>query len=192
MANTFAPRGLLPLKRNDGAMTNFAYSANNHPIASGYATNIFWGDPVKLVAAGTLQLAAAGDQIRGIFQGCNYKNPAGDWIYSKMWTASATYVAGSFSSNIIDDPNMEFQAQWNGSSVPALADQGALFNHQTGSGTAATGLSTIAMDYSTLSTSTGTWRYLRPVTRPDNDTTTANFWGVFAPALHDFRVNTGI
>lgn len=40
-----------------------------YPVASAYATVLYWGDPVKLAADGTLQAAAPGDRVIGVFVG---------------------------------------------------------------------------------------------------------------------------
>lgn len=39
------------------------------PVASAYATVLYKGDPVKLASTGTLQAAAPGDRVYGIFDG---------------------------------------------------------------------------------------------------------------------------
>jgi hypothetical protein len=39
------------------------------PVATGYATALYYGDPVKLATDGTLQAAAAGDRLFGVFVG---------------------------------------------------------------------------------------------------------------------------
>src|SRR5688572_610828 len=39
------------------------------PVASAYATALYTGDPVKRAADGTLQAAAPGDRVFGIFDG---------------------------------------------------------------------------------------------------------------------------
>ena len=54
MPSTSAPFGFRPSFHNSGQMRPKAYT-----IASTYATNIFSGDPVKLVDAGTVQLGTS-------------------------------------------------------------------------------------------------------------------------------------
>ena len=54
MSATSAPFGFRPSYHNSGRITAKAYV-----IASGYAQNIFQGDPVKLTDAGTIQLATS-------------------------------------------------------------------------------------------------------------------------------------
>jgi hypothetical protein len=39
------------------------------PVASAYATVLYRGDPVKLASTGTIQAAAAGDRVIGVFDG---------------------------------------------------------------------------------------------------------------------------
>lgn len=40
-----------------------------YPVASAYATVLYRGDPVKLASTGTIQAAAAGDRVIGVFAG---------------------------------------------------------------------------------------------------------------------------
>ena len=74
MSSTSAPFGFRASFHNSGQMRPKAYT-----IASTYAANIFEGDPVKLVDAGTVQLGTsdgtrsgtvAGILLLGIFAGC--------------------------------------------------------------------------------------------------------------------------
>jgi hypothetical protein len=191
MANTLSPRGFQPHERNYGP-----YNANTKPylIASGYATSIFTFDLVKLVTAGVIQLAAATDVPIGIFMGVKYTDATGAFKVSPYWPASATLLnATAVQAIVIDDPQIEFIAQFNGSSIPAQADVGAMFDIAlNGGGSTADGLSRSVADYSTLATTTKALRFQRFLERPDNDTTTANSWGVFAFGAHALRVNTGI
>ncbi|WP_376956379.1 hypothetical protein ABNQ39_00150 (plasmid) [Azospirillum sp. A26] len=190
MANVSAPLGFKPERRLDGAAWTGAVAS--YRIASGYSTSIYNGDVVKLINTGYLNRAGAGDQMRGIFIGCEYTNAAGQRIKSPYWPASVTTLASQdVTAFVIDDPNMVFEAQMNAAAtIPA--DLGANFNIVATAGSAATGLSAEQLDYSTLTTSAAQFRLIEVVSRPDNDPTSAYAKVLVAPALHDFRVNTGI
>ena len=80
-----------------------------YSIASGASGNIFSGDPVKMANTGTILVAAAGDQLLGVFRGCRYTNASGEVIYSAYWpdgTVSSDAVAF-----VVDDPNALFEVQ---------------------------------------------------------------------------------
>jgi hypothetical protein len=58
---------------------------------------------------GTILVAAAGDQLLGVFRGCRYTNASGEVIYSAYWpdgTVSSDAVAF-----VVDDPNALFEVQ---------------------------------------------------------------------------------
>lgn len=61
MSSTSAPFGFRPSFHNSGQIRPKAYT-----IASGYAANVFSGDPVKLVDAGTVQLGTSDGTRSGI------------------------------------------------------------------------------------------------------------------------------
>ena len=65
MANADVPRGFWPIRH----LTGGTIRTNEYAIATGYGTNIFKGDVVKLVAGGGIELAAAGNRFVGGFKG---------------------------------------------------------------------------------------------------------------------------
>lgn len=193
MANVNAPTGFKPLCKNDGSA--YTGALTSYQIANAYNTNIFLGDAVKFLTTGVIAVAAAGDQIRGIFMGCEYLDSTGKLIKSPYWPAS-TALFGSSSKNawakVIDDPNMLFECQMN-AAPNGQTDCGALFDLTASvAGSTGSGLSGQQIDVSTLATSTKVFRLIRFLERADNDTASIYCRGVYAPALHDFRVNTGI
>ena len=60
MSSTNAPFGLRTAYSPSGTIREFAGT-----ILSGYASDIYTGQPVKMVTDGTLQAAAAGDAVVG-------------------------------------------------------------------------------------------------------------------------------
>lgn len=159
MANADTPRGFWPLYHlTGGTVRSKVYS-----IASGYNTGIFTGDAVKLVAAGTIEAAAAGDRILGVFAGCEYTNASGEVIFSKQWPANTT--ATDIKAYVYDDPNIVFGVQSAGSTV--AADVGNLGDHVAGSGNTSTGLSGFELNGTTGTAAAG-FRVLGKVDQPDN------------------------
>jgi hypothetical protein len=122
------PYGFRPINLIGGQP--YAGSTRMFKIASGYNTNIFYGDPVKILrdtnsllpidgtivvqdkswAQGDMYLSGAIDQpyTIGVFMGCSYTNP-----YTKQKTFSQYYPAGVVADDIqayvVDDPDALFK-----------------------------------------------------------------------------------
>tara|TARA_R110002167_G_scaffold9644_1_gene44625 strand:- start:919 stop:1512 length:594 start_codon:yes stop_codon:yes gene_type:complete len=106
MSATSAPFGFRPSYHNSGRITAKAYV-----IASGYAQNIFQGDPVKLTDAGVITLATSdgtrsgttdGIKMLGILAGTQYIGSTGRPELSPFWPAS---TAGTeIIAWVYDDP----------------------------------------------------------------------------------------
>lgn len=192
MSNVNAPRGFKPARYVDGRPFNGAVSAYRLPSA--YASNLFVGDVVKLLSTGYLAKAAAGDQFRGVVVGINWVQANGVPGTQRYWPANTVTNNGADAEVLVaDDPGLVFEAVFtNSASVPAVADIGATFNLFDAGGSPASGLSGEGIDYTTGSSGAAQFRFLSFVKRGDNDVASANSRGLFAPALHDFRVNTGI
>lgn len=107
MANQDAAFGL---RANSKLGSNVnSEGTTEYSIASGASGNIFSGDPVKIMNTGTILVAAAGDQLLGVFRGCRFTNSSGEVIYSAYWpdgTVSSDAVAF-----VVDDPNALFEVQ---------------------------------------------------------------------------------
>jgi hypothetical protein len=90
-----------------------------YTIASTYAANIFLGDPVKLVDAGTIQLGTSdgsrtgtvdGVLLLGIFAGCEYNDATGKPTVSNFWPTGTT--ATNIVAYVYDDPETLFDVQY--------------------------------------------------------------------------------
>ena len=111
------PYGLLPQNLIGGQV--FAGSTRMIPIASGYATSLYYGDPVKFTSDGTLitsglaynSAAAETGGTLGVFLGCEY-TPAGGPLYGKQryqkWTGAT--VASDAVAYILDDYDVIMKA----------------------------------------------------------------------------------
>jgi hypothetical protein len=103
-----APYGLIPVNLIGGQV--FAGSTRYFPIASGYATDIGFGDLVKL-ASGTINKDTGTTTATpvGVFMGCTYTNPSTKQkLFAQNWPAST--VASDAQAIVCDDPNALFKA----------------------------------------------------------------------------------
>lgn len=103
------PYGLLPVNLIGGQV--FAGSTRLMSIASGYGTDIFFGDVVKRASNGTIEKDTGTSTATpvGIFMGCTYTNPS-----TKQKLFYQSYPAGTSASDIqayvADDPDVLFKA----------------------------------------------------------------------------------
>lgn len=160
---TNTPQGLQPRVYQNGA--NWSGQLNQYPIASGYATNLFSGDPITLLSNGTIGIGVAGSAIVGVFMGCFYQDSTGNWQYSQYWTANtATWNPGG-SGNVnaqafvVDDPNVLFDIQCvgtgaitNSANTIKQADINYNYNFHSGNGSTGSGQSGFYLDMTTQAT----------------------------------------
>lgn len=151
---TNAPNGLVPKKKLDGSA--WTGKLGNYPIASGYGTSLFKGDPVTILADGTLGIATPGSALVGVFWGVQYIPSTGGLpVNQQNWVAStATLGARVATGFVIDDPDVLFTVQeTNGSGAAgtplALADVGLNANLAIGTGNATTGISGASLNNTT-------------------------------------------
>ena len=120
MSSTSAPFGFRPSYHNSGQMRPKAYV-----IASGYANNIFSGDPVKLTDNGVIQLGTSdgtrsgttdGITLLGIFAGVQYLDATGKPTISPFWPASTTGT--NIVAWVYDDPETLYDVQYNNPGTP--------------------------------------------------------------------------
>jgi hypothetical protein len=135
------------------ASGSFTGKVRHIKIASGYGTGIFYGDFVKLVAAGTAEKAAVTTAVVtgtvGVFVGCAYTDPnTNQKTFSQQWPAST--VASDAVAYVVDDPKLVFQMQGDGS----IAQTGLGNNVQAIStaGSTSIGRSKNALDASSINT----------------------------------------
>ena len=113
MATSATPSGAQPVDTLS-ASGSFTGKVRHIKIASGYSTDIFYGDFVKLDSSGTVERAAMTTSVVagtvGIFVGCNYTDPT-----TKQPTYNQYYPASTAASDIVayvvDDPDLLFQMQ---------------------------------------------------------------------------------
>jgi len=152
MASSATPYGLRPSKMiGSGYQTS---GLNRYKIASGYNTNIFTGDVVKLVAAGTIEKDTGTTTATpiGVFMGVEYE-PSTDegLLHRQYWPADQTLKAGTQAwAYVVDDPDMLFEIQADES--VAQAGIGANAPLVQGAGSTATGLSGVSLDGGSIAT----------------------------------------
>jgi len=92
MATSATPMGAEPTDTLS-ASGSFTGKVRHMKIASGYGTAIFYGDFVKLVAAGTVEKSAITTAVVagtvGIFVGCSYTDPTSNQLtFNQQFPAS--------------------------------------------------------------------------------------------------------
>ena len=167
MANVDAPFGFVPVRMQGGAP--FSGGQSEYTISSTYGTNIFTGDLAIQAADGDIEVSAATSTNNiGVFNGCFYTDSNGKPQYAKYWPASTTSTdAVAF---IIDDPNVIFEAQEDGSAL-ALADRGTNTDLVATAGSTTTGRSGHEIDSDeTGSAATAQFRVVAVSKDPSNNT----------------------
>jgi len=142
MATSATPTGFKPVNLTGGRP--FAGATRAIPIASAYATSIFTGDVVKLVAAGTIEKDTGTDALTpvGIFMGCSYTDADMGFIQRPYWPAST--AASDAVAYVCDDPDAVFQIQ--SDQTVAQTALGSNFAVVQTAGSTITGISKVALD----------------------------------------------
>ena len=114
-----APYGLKPINLIGGQV--FSGSTRELPIQYGYATNIFYGDFVKIapyssgvtpggfITRAAVSTGTSNNQVTGVFLGCSYTNPlTKQKQFSQYWPGGT--LAGDAVAIVCDDPDTVFKA----------------------------------------------------------------------------------
>jgi len=151
---TNAPNGFQPVKKLDGSAWTGA--TNPYQIASTYATALFRGDPVTILAAdGTLGVGVAGATCVGVFWGVKYTDSTGVVKFMNYWPGNPGVLTGSVvEALVIDDPNTVFSIQETSGTGTAgtplaLADRGLNINFLYTAGSTSTGSSAVSINNAT-------------------------------------------
>lgn len=199
MATTAAPYGLKPVNLIGGQP--FAGSTRQLKIASGYASSIFNGSVVSIVAAGTVEIVnevgtnadpfVAGTV--GVFVGCTYTDPnTKQKLFSQYWPSGT--VASDAMAYVVDDYDCVFQIQADDTlAQSALGINIPVVNPTAGS--TVTGNSTMAADASEIDvTDTIAFKiidFVNSTTSEVGDTFT-DVLVKFNPKSHAYSNGTGI
>jgi hypothetical protein len=100
------PYGFKPINRVDGIA--YAGATLQYPITASYGTAIYFGDSVKIVAGGTIEVSGATTTgtIIGVFMGCQYTNSSGQTVQAQYYPASGATNAIAY---VVVDPMAEFK-----------------------------------------------------------------------------------
>ena len=166
-----APYGLVPVKMVSG--TPYAGVTRQYTIASGYGTNIFTGDAVKLVTAGTVERDTADAAMTpiGVFLGCTYTDPnSKQKLFSQYWPAST--VASDAKAYVVDATDVLFKVAVvsSGTTIGDLADTdlGANVAGVDNTGDTINGNSKIAISDTSATTNTLPFRIVELVEETKN------------------------
>ena len=201
MATTASPYGLKAVNHIGG--TPYAGSTRLLPIASGYATNIYNGSVVAIVAAGTVEIVtdlgnnadAFPAGVVGVFVGCTYTDPnLGTVVFRNNWPTGT--VADDAQAYIVDDPDVIFMAQADGAVTQADLGQNTNFAavQSTTTGDTTTGNSNSAVSSTTAATNTIAFRIVDFVDSPTSTVGDAftDLLIKFNAGIHSYDNATGI
>ena len=192
MAATATPMGAEPVGTLS-ASGSFSGKVRHIKIASGYAADVFYGDFVKMVAAGVIQKDTGTATMTpvGVFMGCAYTDPnTKQKTFSQMWPTGT--VASDAVAYVLDDPDAVFKMQSDESL--AQTDLGNNIGVVQTAGSTDIGRSKNALDGSTAATTnTLPLRIVEFVDGPDSavgdaytDVLVTYNWG-----MHQYRNATG-
>ena len=152
-----APYGLKPVNLIGGQV--FAGATRLMEIASGYATSIFYGDLVKRVTSGTIELDNGTTTATpcGVFLGVSFTNSNGQVQQQQFYPASQSIKSGTqIFAVVADDPDTLFQVvscsattTVAGMGIAAIGSNIALIQN---AGSTTTGNSAVAIDEGTQTT----------------------------------------
>lgn len=165
MASSAAPYGMVPIGTTPGYNTQ---GFETFTIADAYATSIYFGDVVKMAAAGVIQKDTGTTTLTpyGIFLGCRYTDSSGRVVDAQSWPAGLS-TGDTVYAKVLTDPNAVFLIQADGAAAQTVLGANAAIVQTAG--TAAIGKSRNALDISTVATtSTLPLRIVGFSTAPEN------------------------
>lgn len=192
MAATATPRGLVPVKLLGDRPYNGSHQ--RYPIASAYNTDIYKGDLVQLVTAGTIEkdTGTATATPIGVFMGVQYTDPNLNYlVFRQRWIANT--VATDAVAFVAADPDLIFEIQADGAVAQTALN--ANFGVTQGAGDNTTELSGVDLDIATInSTSTLPLRLVGFVDRPGSEVGDAftDCYVMWNEGTHQLRNATGL
>jgi len=147
------PFGLLPTRTLGSATWNGQSSSYFIDVTAG---NLFVGDPVKAMANGAIQPAAAGDVALGVFVGCRYivsNATVNDPQWYSFWLNGTSLRANTVPiALVVDDPSTIFAAQVNAAGNLVQTNMFNTINWAASAGNQLLGQSQYTLDFATLGT----------------------------------------
>ena len=151
MSATNAPFGLRPAFHPSGLDRAQALAGG---IVSGYASNIFKGQPVQYGTTansgtlGTIIQAGATGAFVGAFSGVQWTDTTGRARVSNYWPASTAYTAGTCTAYFYNDQNIVYEIQGDATIAQTAIGNEYNFSAVT-AGSSTTGLSACTLGVST-------------------------------------------
>jgi len=173
------PYGFRPVNRIDGLP--YAGAFRQLPIASNYNTAIYYGDPVAIVAGGTIAKSSTSGSaitsavIAGVFVGCQYVNAQGQTVQAQYYPGTTVTNAVAY---FVDDPMAAYKvAVGYANGVVTTVQQNAVgtnMSYYAGTGSTITGdAGAWVTAASGANTATLPWRVISVV--PDTNVTSTTF-----------------
>ena len=195
MATSATPSGAEPINTLS-ASGSYTGKVRHIKIASGYGTAIFYGDFVKLVAAGTVEKAAVTTAVVagtvGIFVGCSYTDPSTNQLtFNQQFPAST--AASDIMAYVVDDPKLVFKMQ--GDEAIAQTGLGNNVSAVNTAGSTTIGRSRNALDGGSIATTnTLPLRILEFVDGPDSAVGDAftDCLVTYLPLSHAYETKLGV
>jgi hypothetical protein len=189
------PYGLIPINLIGGQV--FASATRQIPITSASATNIFFGDVVKLNSSGTLDkdVGTSAATPVGVFLGCSYTDPTFGKTFRQFYAANT--VASDIVAYVQDDPDALYKVAVvsTGTNVSyvtrANVGENAVLVQTAGSTT--TGNSRVAISSTTGTTSTFPIRIIDVI--PETQSSVGSFTEVVVKwnqGMHPYLNPTGV
>jgi len=195
MATSATPNGAEPINTLS-ASGSYTGKVRHIKIASGYGTAIFYGDFVKLVAAGTLEKAAVTTAVVagtvGIFVGCSYTDPSTSQLtFNQQFPAST--AASDIMAYVVDDPKLVFKMQ--GDEAIAQTGLGNNISAVSTAGSTSIGRSKNALDGGSIATTNSLpLRVLEFVDGPNSTVgdTYTDCLVTYLPLSHAYETKLGV
>jgi|TARA_E500000318_G_scaffold779_1_gene1070 hypothetical protein len=189
MANKDSAFGLKPIGKVGQNKDNQGLS--EYDIAAS-ATAIYFQDPVKMLATGTIGVAAAGDVLLGPLTGVFFTDATTEKpTFANHLNASntATDIVGFIS----DDPYERFEVQSNNTGASAQTDIGNVANIVYAAGSSPNFVSKVELDDGDLATTDGQLKVIGVSKDPDNnDLASANVNFVVTINEHFLKQEAGV
>ena len=189
MANKDAAFGLRPIgkvgqNRDNGGLSEYSIAAND-------TSTIYFNDPVKATAAGTIDVAAAGSTLLGSLNGVFYTDPT---TKKPTWANHYSQVNASDTvAFVADDPYERFEIQSNGTNATTQASVFFNYDIEYTAGDSANYVSKVELNEASGVSTAAQLRLLGFSKDPDNsDISSANVNMVVSINEHFLKSTTGI
>jgi hypothetical protein len=189
MANKDAAFGLRPIgkvgqNRDNGGLSEYSIAAND-------TSTIYFNDPVKATAAGTIDVAGAGGDLLGSLNGVFYTDPT---TKKPTWANHYSQVnAADIVAFVSDDPYERFEIQSNGTNAITQASVFLNYDIAYTAGDSANYVSKVELNEASGVSTAAQLRLLGFSKDPDNsDIGSANVNMVVSINEHFLKSTTGI